>query len=123
MARGAALDPADGSRLITTADSTEPVGGIPAATPGEDGQPVEPRLSKPDIPFEISAVATRTLEGGQGIRTAATVQQLLDQASVVDVKTDLLAPVREEAPREAPRKVGLVRGEDCGRASSTRGFG
>lgn len=94
------LDDATG-RTVTTGTGT--VAGIKQADADANGNPVEPRDAKRDIPFEISAVATRTLEGGQGIRTAATVQQLLDQASVVDVKTDLLAPVREEVPREAPR--------------------
>lgn len=92
------LDDATG-RVVTTGTGT--VAGIRQADADANGNPVEPRDAKRDIPFEISAVATRTLEGGQGIRTAATVQQLLDQASVVDVKTDLLAPVRAEVPREA----------------------
>ncbi|MCA0154599.1 murein biosynthesis integral membrane protein MurJ [Tsukamurella sp. M9C] len=96
------LDDATG-RIVTTGTGT--VAGIQQADADANGNPVEPRDAKRDIPFEISAVATRTLEGGQGIRTAATVQQLLDQASVVDVKTDLLAPVREESPREAPRQA------------------
>ncbi|GAA1096426.1 murein biosynthesis integral membrane protein MurJ [Tsukamurella strandjordii] len=80
-------------RIVTTGTGT--VSGLQQADADANGNPVEPRDAKSDIPFEISAVATRTLEGGQGIRTAATVQQLLDQASVVDVKTDLLAAVRD----------------------------
>ncbi|KXO96003.1 hypothetical protein AXK56_00165 [Tsukamurella pulmonis] len=96
------LDDATG-RTVTTGTGT--VAGIRQADADANGNPVEPRDAKRDIPFEISAVATRTLEGGQGIRTAATVQQLLDQASVVDVKTDLLAAVRTEPPREAPRQA------------------
>ncbi|MET9326110.1 murein biosynthesis integral membrane protein MurJ [Tsukamurella sp. NPDC003166] len=96
------LDDATG-RTVTTGTGT--IAGIRQADADANGSPVEPRDAKADIPFEISAVATRTLEGGQGIRTAATVQQLLDQASVVDVKTDLLAPVREEVQREAPREA------------------
>ncbi|MFE0750283.1 murein biosynthesis integral membrane protein MurJ [Gordonia sp. NPDC058843] len=94
-----ALDPTDGSRLITTADGTQPVGGIPVAAPGEDGQPVEPRITKPDIPFEISAVAARALDGSRGIRTAATVQHVLDQATVVDLNTDMLPAITDaDAP-------------------------
>ncbi len=100
------LDDATG-RTVTTGSGT--VAGIRQADADAAGNPVEPRDAKRDIPFEISAVATRTLEGGQGIRTAATVQQLLDQASVVDVKTDLLAPVREETPREAPAAPAAAR--------------
>ncbi|GAB44143.1 hypothetical protein GOTRE_060_00510 [Gordonia terrae NBRC 100016] len=94
-----ALDPADGSRLITTADAAEPVGGIPVAAPGDDGRPVEPRVIKPDTPFEISAVAARALDGTRGIRTAATVQHVLDQATVVDLNTDMLPAITDaDAP-------------------------
>ncbi|MFC4603839.1 murein biosynthesis integral membrane protein MurJ [Rhodococcus kronopolitis] len=74
--------------------STEPVGGMPPADRGNDGQPLEPRLVRPEVPFEISAVANRALEQGGGIRTAATVQHVLDQASVVDQKTDLMPALR-----------------------------
>ncbi|WP_439033220.1 murein biosynthesis integral membrane protein MurJ [Gordonia terrae] len=94
-----ALDPETGSRLVTTADVTEPVGGIPVAAPGDDSQPIEPRAAKPDIPFEISAVAARALDGSRGIRTAATVQHVLDQATVVDLNTDMLPAITDaDAP-------------------------
>ncbi|MEE4025474.1 murein biosynthesis integral membrane protein MurJ [Gordonia sp. PKS22-38] len=93
------LDGQTGSRLVTTADTTEPVGGLRIAEPGEDGNPVEPRAVRPDTPFEISAVAARALDGRRGIRTAGTVQHVLDQATVLDLNTDML-PVIEtgEAP-------------------------
>ncbi|WP_083577505.1 murein biosynthesis integral membrane protein MurJ [Rhodococcus tukisamuensis] len=71
-----------------------PVGGMPPADRGSDGVPVEPRVIRPEVPFEISAVAIRALEQGSGIRTAATVQHVLDQASVVDQKTDLMPALR-----------------------------
>ncbi|MFD4265520.1 murein biosynthesis integral membrane protein MurJ [Rhodococcus sp. NPDC058481] len=70
------------------------VGGMRLADRGDDGQPVEPRRIRPEVPFEISAVAVRALEQGGGIRTAATVQHVLDQASVVDQKTDLMPALR-----------------------------
>ncbi len=93
------LDPDNGSRLVTTDDVTEPIGGIPVAAPGENGQPLEPRAAKPDIPFEISAVAARALDGTRGIRTAATVQHVLDQATVVDLNTDMLPAITDaDAP-------------------------
>ncbi|GAB3133658.1 murein biosynthesis integral membrane protein MurJ [Tsukamurella serpentis] len=97
------LDEATG-REVTCGSGT--VAGIRQAQSDANGHPVEPRDAKSDIPFEISAVATRTLEGGQGIRTAATVQQLLDQASVVDVKTDLLTPVRATDGPVRPAPAG-----------------
>lgn len=70
------------------------VGGMKLADRSDDGTPVEPRAVRPEVPFEISAVAVRALEQGGGIRTAATVQHILDQASVVDQKTDLMPALR-----------------------------
>ncbi len=92
------LDGATGSTLVTTDDTTEPVGGLPIANPGDDDQPIEPRLAKPDIPFEISAVAARALDGHRGIRTAGTVQHVLDQATVIDLNTDMLPVVKTDEP-------------------------
>ncbi|MBH0122911.1 peptidoglycan biosynthesis protein MviN, partial [Rhodococcus sp. CX] len=61
---------------------------------GADGALVEPRALRPEVPFEISAVAVRALQNDGGIRTAATVQHILDQASVVDQKTDMIPALR-----------------------------
>ncbi|MDS1113270.1 lipid II flippase MurJ [Gordonia westfalica] len=105
------LDPETGSRLITTDDVKEPIGGIPVAAPGENGQPIEPRAAKPDVPFEISAVAARALDGSRGIRTAATVQHVLDQATVVDLNTDMLPAITDAGappPVTATPRVGSV---------------
>ncbi|WP_074853209.1 murein biosynthesis integral membrane protein MurJ [Gordonia westfalica] len=105
------LDPETGSRLITTDDVKEPIGGIPVAAPGENGQPIEPRAAKPDVPFEISAVAARALDGSRGIRTAATVQHVLDQATVVDLNTDMLPAITNAGappPVTATPRVGSV---------------
>lgn len=70
------------------------VGGLPLADFGPDGTPVEPRQIRPETPFEISAVAVRSLESNKGVRTAATVQHVLEQASVVDQKTDFIPVLR-----------------------------
>lgn len=70
------------------------IGGMPDADRGADGMPVEPRVLRPDVPFEISAVAVRALSTDGGLRTAATVQHILDQASVVDQKTELIPALR-----------------------------
>ncbi|WP_413766821.1 murein biosynthesis integral membrane protein MurJ [Rhodococcus pyridinivorans] len=69
------------------------VGGMPEPD-RKDGVPVEPRVLRPDVPFEISAVAVRALSEDGGIRTAATVQHILDQASVVDQKTEMIPALR-----------------------------
>ncbi|WP_245713526.1 murein biosynthesis integral membrane protein MurJ [Nocardia vaccinii] len=70
------------------------VGGLRPADSGPDGSPVEPRQIRPETPFEISAVAVRSLESNKGVRTAATVQHVLEQASVVDQKTDFIPVLR-----------------------------
>ncbi|MEV6770865.1 murein biosynthesis integral membrane protein MurJ [Nocardia sp. NPDC051030] len=74
--------------------SAATVGGLPLADFGPDGTPVEPRTIRPETPFEISAVAVRSLESNKGVRTAATVQHVLEQASVVDQKTDFIPVLR-----------------------------
>ncbi len=70
------------------------VGGLRLADFGSDGTPVEPRQIRTEVPFEISAVAVRSLESNKGVRTAATVQHVLEQASVVDQKTDFIPVLR-----------------------------
>ncbi|QBJ96505.1 peptidoglycan biosynthesis protein MviN [Rhodococcus sp. ABRD24] len=70
------------------------LGGMRPAEVDAAGRPVEPRVIRPEVPFEISAVAVRALGGDSGIRAAATVQHILDQASVVDQKTDLMPALR-----------------------------
>ncbi|MGW0038057.1 lipid II flippase MurJ [Gordonia sp. NPDC003376] len=108
------LDATTGSRLTTTTDTTGTVDGLPAAIPGKDNAPIEPREVDPEIPFEISAVAARALAGTRGIRTAATVQHVLDQATVVDLKTDMLPAIgRDDSPvtMAPPPKIGTTEPE------------
>ncbi|MDL9936600.1 murein biosynthesis integral membrane protein MurJ [Gordonia sp. ABSL1-1] len=89
------LDAETGHQLVTTAATRTPVGGLAIADPGRDGAPVEPREVDAEIPFEISAVAARALDGSKGIRTAATVQHVLDQATVLDLQTDMLPAITD----------------------------
>lgn len=70
------------------------VGSLSPAEFGRDGTPIEPRQIRPEVPFEISAVAVRSLQANKGVRTAATVQHVLEQASVVDQKTDFIPVLR-----------------------------
>ncbi|WP_051132697.1 murein biosynthesis integral membrane protein MurJ [Nocardia paucivorans] len=79
---------------IRTPDGVGSIGGLRLADFGPDGTPIEPRQIRPEVPFEISAVAVRALEPNRGVRTAATVQHVLDQASVVDQKTDFIPVLR-----------------------------
>ncbi|WP_027505970.1 murein biosynthesis integral membrane protein MurJ [Rhodococcus sp. UNC23MFCrub1.1] len=70
------------------------VGGMRIADRTASGAAVEPREIRPDVPFEISAVAVRALEQNSGIRTAATVQHILGQAAVVNEKTEMIPALR-----------------------------
>lgn len=92
------LDAATGSEIITTDDTSDPIGGLQVAEPGKAGAPIEPRDARDSIPFEISAVASRALDGNRGIRTAATVQHVLDQATVLDLQTDMLPVIESDTP-------------------------
>ncbi|MGW4071564.1 lipid II flippase MurJ [Nocardia grenadensis] len=84
------------------------VGGLRLADFGPDGTPVEPRQIRPEVPFEISAVAVRSLEPNTGVRTAATIQHVLEQASVVDQKTDLIPVLRLGQRAPAPADESLA---------------
>ena len=64
------------------------------------GQPVEPRAVDRQIPFQISAAAARAVQEGGGIRSAPTLLNLLQQATAVADRTELITPVDE--PEAAP---------------------
>ncbi|WP_343600262.1 murein biosynthesis integral membrane protein MurJ [Mycobacterium sp.] len=64
----------------------------------EAGQPLEPRMIDGDIPFQISAAAAHSVQDDGGIRSAATLLNLLEQATTIADHTDALAAV-EEPPR------------------------
>ncbi|AEF43003.1 murein biosynthesis integral membrane protein MurJ [Hoyosella subflava] len=83
------------------------VGGLPAADFAEDGSPVDPRRIRPEVPYEISAVALRALQPSSGIRTAATVQQILDQATMADQATDMIPVIRASQAKVRPRAVRI----------------
>ncbi|MGU3291243.1 murein biosynthesis integral membrane protein MurJ [Williamsia sp. M5A3_1d] len=110
------LDPDGAAKAITSATTGEPIGGLPVAEPSAAGIPKEPRAVRSDVPFEISAVAARALEGNSGIRTAATIQHVLDQATVVDQKTDLMPVIGDDTERPAP--ASNVSAQAAGRGGS-----
>jgi hypothetical protein len=85
---------APGNAITGASAPTSTVGGLRLADHTASGAPVEPRAVRPEVPFEISAVAVRALEPNQGVRTAATLQHVLEQASVVDQKTEMLPSLR-----------------------------
>jgi putative peptidoglycan lipid II flippase len=78
------------------------------AAPPRDptGQPVEPSSIDRDIPFQISAAATHSIQV-DGIRSAATLLNLLQQATAVADRTELLSPLPDPPP--APARPAQVR--------------
>jgi putative peptidoglycan lipid II flippase len=69
--------------------------GLAPAQLDAAGQPIEPRAVDRDIPFQISAAAARAVQEGGGIRSAPTLLNLLQQATAIADRTELIAPVDE----------------------------
>ena len=81
--------------------------GMAPAPRDPSGQPVEPSSIDRDIPFQISAAATHSIQGDGGIRSAATLLNLLQQATAVADRTELLSPLPDPPP--APARPGRTR--------------
>src|SRR4029078_7590574 len=77
--------------------------GMEPADRDPAGQPVEPRSVDRDIPFQISAAAARAVQEGGGIRSAPTLLNLLQQATAVADRTELIEPV-DEPPVPPPSR-------------------
>lgn len=75
--------------------------GLEPAALDPAGQPVEPRAVDRDIPFQISAAAARAVQPGGGIRSAPTLLNLLQQATAIADRTELMAGSVEETPAPA----------------------
>ncbi len=70
------------------------IGGLEPAVRGDNGRIVDPATIHPDMPYEISAVTMRALGADRGVRTAATVQHVLEQACEGYSDTDFVPAVR-----------------------------
>jgi putative peptidoglycan lipid II flippase len=90
--------------------------GMAQAPRDSTGQPLEPSAIDGDIPFQISAAAAHSLQGDGGIRSAATLLNLLQQATVVADRTELLAPIADADPPPAPPRPGRARTPDLDEA-------
>ncbi|GBE63971.1 putative peptidoglycan biosynthesis protein MviN [Mycobacterium sp. MFM001] len=89
--------------------------GLAPAERDPSGHPVEPRLIDREIPFQISAAASHAIQGDGGIRSAATLLNLLQQATAVADRTDLLTPIDESAPSEGrpgPFRRGITEDDE-----------
>ncbi|AKK30085.1 murein biosynthesis integral membrane protein MurJ [Mycobacterium sp. EPa45] len=83
-----------------------PSGLQPAETdPG--GMPLEPRAVDGAIPFQISAAAARSVQADGGIRSAPTLLNLLQQATAVADRTDLIEPVAPVGVPPAPQAAAV----------------
>lgn len=71
---------------------------------GRFGQPVEPTVVDRDIPFQISAVAVRSVQEDGGIRSASTLLNLLQQATAVADRTEVLGPIEDLKSPISPRR-------------------
>jgi putative peptidoglycan lipid II flippase len=78
-------------------ESGTPSGLAPADT-DPAGEALEPRAINRDIPFQISAAAARSVQVGGGIRSAPTLLNLLQQATAVADRTELIEPVGGSTP-------------------------
>jgi putative peptidoglycan lipid II flippase len=76
--------------------------GLAPAELDAGGQPIEPRAVDRDIPFQISAAAARAVQEGGGIRSAPTLLNLLQQATAIADRTELISPVDE--PQTQPSR-------------------
>lgn len=77
--------------------------GLAAAERDASGNPVEPMALDRDIPFQISAVAVRAVQEDGGIRSASTLLNLLQQATAVADRTEVLGPIDDSPSPSASR--------------------
>jgi putative peptidoglycan lipid II flippase len=75
--------------------------GMAPAPRDPAGMPIDPGSMDPDIPFQISAATTHSIQGDGAIRSAATLLNLLQQATAVADRTELLSPIQEPPPMPA----------------------
>ncbi|OBK29907.1 murein biosynthesis integral membrane protein MurJ [Mycobacterium asiaticum] len=78
--------------------------GLAPADRDANGQPVEPTVVDRDIPFQISAVAVRSVQEDGGIRSASTLLNLLQQATAVADRTEVIGPIAEPPAPATPRR-------------------
>ena len=86
--------------------------GLAPAERDASGLPVEPTVVDRDIPFQISAVAVRAVQEDGGIRSASTLLNLLQQATAVADRTEVLGPIDDSThhvPAPATHRPAGVR--------------
>ncbi len=96
--------------------------GLEPAEVDASGEPVEPRSIDRDIPFQISAAAARSVQVGGGIRSAPTLLNLLQQATAIADRTELISPVDEPAAPPRPERVRASAGDPEASARRRKGL-
>ena len=81
--------------------------GLAQAKRDAAGLPVEPAVIDRDIPFQISAVAVRAVQEDGGIRSASTLLNLLQQATAVADRTEILGPIDDAPPSAGSRPLAV----------------
>lgn len=79
--------------------------GLAAADRDAAGSPVGPDTVNPGIPFPIAAAVSHTIQPNGGIRSASTLANLLQQATAVADRTELLSPIEDEPAPPRPRAL------------------
>ena len=82
--------------------------GLAPAERDAMGNPVEPMVIDRDIPFQISAVAVRAVQEDGGIRSASTLLNLLQQATAVADRTEILGAI-DDSPAPPTARVSTGR--------------
>lgn len=80
--------------------------GLAPAERDATGQPVEPMVADRDVPFQISAVAIRAVQEDGGIRSASTLLNLLQQATAVADRTEVLGPI-DDSPAPPTSRISI----------------
>ncbi|WP_319428743.1 murein biosynthesis integral membrane protein MurJ [Mycobacterium sp. RTGN5] len=80
--------------------------GLQPAETDPAGEALEPRAIDGAIPFQISAAAAHSVQVGGGIRSAPTLLNLLQQATALADRTDLIEPVEPSGPPSPQPAVG-----------------
>jgi putative peptidoglycan lipid II flippase len=80
--------------------------GLAPAERDATGQPVEPMVADRDVPFQISAVAVRAVQEDGGIRSASTLLNLLQQATAVADRTEVLGPI-DDSPAPPTSRISI----------------
>ncbi|MCW2551107.1 MAG: virulence factor mvin family protein [Mycobacterium sp.] len=86
--------------------------GLAPAPRDSTGNPVEPMVLDRDIPFQISAVAVRAVQEDGGIRSASTLLNLLQQATAVADRTEVLGPI-DDSPAPPTSRAFTGREHDA----------